>query len=191
MLRHETSRLDLRGDPRGACSLLPSGGRTMNPPMFRKVELPPSARGQLFLHSMPRRYESFDAVRREIVERGVVRVVCLAPVDEIHEKSPDYAAALASGVAWAHDPFPIADFSAPEDISAFRDRATSVVDGLLRGDNVLVHCAAGVGRTGTFATAVLLALGLTLDVAEEVVHAAGAGAETDEQRSVLADLARG
>ncbi|MEX2443140.1 MAG: hypothetical protein WD492_06030 [Alkalispirochaeta sp.] len=49
----------------------------------------------------------------------------------------------------------------------------------------LVHCGAGVGRTGTFADAVLMSLGYTYNDAYEEINAAGSHPEMPAQREFL------
>jgi len=50
---------------------------------------------------------------------------------------------------------------------------------------VLVHCAAGVGRTGCYAIAVLLLKGYSLEVATMHVNAHGSGPESRAQIDFL------
>lgn len=65
------------------------------------------------------------------------------------------------------------------------------VAALLReGERVVLHCGAGIGRTGMVATAVLMALGLPLDAAEARIREAGSKAETNEQKKLLHDVSR-
>lgn len=65
----------------------------------------------------------------------------------------------------------------------------AVATELCEGGRLLVHCAGGVGRAGTFATAVLLALGESMPRALARVHTAGSRPESDEQRVLLAAIA--
>ena len=65
--------------------------------MFRAVDLPAGIAGQLFLHSMPGRDEPYITAEAEILEKGISRVVCLAPIDEIRHKSAEYARAIEDG----------------------------------------------------------------------------------------------
>lgn len=58
-----------------------------------------------------------------------------------------------------------------------------------QGGTVLLHCAAGVGRTGTAAVCILLTLGLPLHEAYGLVRSAGSGPETPEQRRFVEDFA--
>ena len=65
--------------------------------MFRIVQLPDRVSGNLYLHSMPGRYETFSEAISSIVKLNIDTVVCLTPMNEILEKSPDYAEAIQTG----------------------------------------------------------------------------------------------
>lgn len=157
--------------------------------MFRRVHLSEDVPGTLFLHSMPGRFEPYTDAAAAIAAAKIARVVCLAPMDEIRSKSPAYADALAAGVRWAHSALPVPDYGVPDDPAAYAQLAESVAADLRKGATILIHCAAGIGRTGTFAVAVLLALGVPLDDARARVKQAGSSAETDGQRAFLRMLA--
>ena len=119
-------------------------------PEFRKVEL--ETPGTLFLHSMPGRLEPFDACCQALEKATIQRIICLNPMEEVQAKSPEYAAAICNETLpceWVH--FPIGNLGVPEDKEAFLKLAEQTAEQLKRGDNVLVHCTDGVGRTGTFA----------------------------------------
>lgn len=159
--------------------------------MFREVKLPSGVSGRLFLHSMPGRREPYAKACAEAQRLEIARVVCLAPTDEIEKKSAEYAAAIAaSRLPWAHEPFAVTDFGAPEDTEAFGQLARRIAGKLRSGDRVLVHCGAGVGRTGTFAICVLMALGVTPKEARRSVTAAGSGPEKPVQDAAIASVER-
>lgn len=163
--------------------------------MYRAVELPDAVAGRLYLGSMPGRYEAFEDAWRAIIRHGVARVVCLVPPDELRDKSPRYARALDERkTPWKHESFPVEDLDAPADREAFWALAQKAARRLAAGETLLVHCAAGIGRSGTFAVCVLLALGLAADTARDAVRRAGAGPQNAAQDEVVywaASLARG
>ena len=57
---------------------------------------------------------------------------------------------------------------------------------LRRGESVLLHCAAGIGRTGTAAACVLKALGLPAQHALQRVRDAGSNPQNAEQSGLVA-----
>lgn len=155
--------------------------------MFRPVELPTGITGRLLLHSMPGRKEPLEAVWREIHRAGIDCIVSLAGLCEAWEKSPEYARAVDDGrVPCDRLEFAIADFGVPEDRAAFCALARNLAARLRAGESLLIHCGAGIGRTGTLATCVLVALGETLKNATRAVSAAGSSPETAEQRELVA-----
>lgn len=154
--------------------------------MFRSVDLPPDVAGRLYLHSMPGRYEPLQATLDAVRMKGISQVICLTLLEEIDGKAPEYARALRRGdVPWQQVMFPIVDFGVPGDRARFLDLVHSIAASLRRGDNILLHCAAGIGRTGTVASCVLVALGLTPDAAAQTVHSAGSYAERPEQVELI------
>lgn len=156
--------------------------------MLRAVRLDDDVAGQLFLSAMPGRHRPFAEDCSAIVERGITSVVCLAPLDEVQRKAPEYADALARGsLAWKCHEFPISDFCVPPDStrSELLRLIRSVAERVRAGKRVLIHCGAGIGRTGTVALGVLFALGLSSEDAERRVREAGSYPETDEQRALV------
>lgn len=156
---------------------------------MRVVLLPKGVLGTLYLGSMPGRHEPFEEARAAIISKKIGRVVCLSPPDEILLKSPDYLPALERGVPWIHVGHPVGDYGVPGDRAAFWALAQDIARALRVGENVLIHCGAGVGRTGTLAVAALLALGQTLSDADKAVKVAGSGPETGEQKELLGWMA--
>lgn len=113
-------------------------------------------------------------------------MVCLTPLTEIKKKSPAYWAALDNNAV----PFPVVrfdipDYGEPDDREAFAALVHDCANRLKAGGNLLVHCGAGIGRTGMLAECILLALGVQGKAARLTVEKAGAGAETEEQREIM------
>ena len=154
--------------------------------MFKPVKLPNVIPGRLYLHGMPGRYEEWDDFITEAKEKRIGTIVCLTSEEEIKEKSPAYVKAIEDDtLPCPREAFPIPDYEVPqnlEDYAAFVEK----IAGLLRsGDAILVHCGAGIGRTGTFAICLLLSLGVNAVEAEEAIKTAGSKPETNEQDDLV------
>lgn len=138
--------------------------------------------GRLYLHSMPGRYEPLSTFIEQIEFEGINHIICLNSDEEIQTKSPDYFHAIQEGGLPAdRTVFPILDFGAAEDSDAFYALVHTTAGKLRKGIHVLVHCAGGIGRTGTFAGCVLKALGLPMRLLEE----SGSYPETDKQMELI------
>ena len=118
--------------------------------IFHEVELFGSqARGRLFLHSMPGRFETIPEFLVAAAEENLSAFLCLVSDEEIREKSPEYLDLLADpGYAKKVLRAPIRDFGVPDDTDSFQGLLDILAASLNAGRNVLIHCAAGVGRTG-------------------------------------------
>lgn len=152
----------------------------------------PGVPGALFLQSIPGRWETLEEFREGVEAERLTSIVVLLDDAEIAHRSPGYAELLVESPAWLppRRHVPMEDFGTPRDgPDAFVAAARAVATALREGGRILVHCAAGVGRTGVFAVAVLLALGESMTRALERVHAAGSHPESDDQREFLAAIA--
>lgn len=153
---------------------------------LRRVELPPEVPGQLWLGAMPGRFEPWSRFQAEADSARLALVVCLTPRLELQELSPDYHAAVARGrlpFRWLH--LPMKNFGLPEDPAGFRRDVQAIADGIRAGDAVFLHCAAGMGRTGTAAACVLKALGLESQEALQRVREAGSNPQNAEQSGLV------
>ncbi len=151
----------------------------------------PEVSGKLFLDSMPGRYDSLEDVIENLKAANVTAIVVLPERCEIERQQPEYAALLqAGGPDFAECIFlPCVDYGLPEaGTDMFVATVIAVAEQLKQGHRYYAHCAGGVGRTGTFATAVLLALGVPMSTALKRVDEAGSRPETDEQRELLAQV---
>ena len=154
--------------------------------MLRPVRLPSGVPGALRLHSMPGRRESLERAWDQIRTHAVQAIVCLAGPEEVRVISPAYASALAAKtLPCSVESFPIPDFGVPDDRDAFWSLAVKIATQLKSGGRVLIHCGAGIGRTGTLAACVLLALGESQADAEQAVSMAGSRPETTEQKALV------
>lgn len=158
-------------------------------PFLRPLRLPAGTAGTLWLGPMPGRLRPFEDDLAALRAQGITGIVCLTPLAEIGEKALGYAAALAGDMEIPVARFPISDFGVPADEAGLFALAGEAARALAAGEQVFVHCAAGIGRTGTFAICILRALGLGLDEATAQVAAAGSGPETEAQKALVARFA--
>ncbi len=153
---------------------------------LRRVRLPADVPGQLWLGSMPGRFELWSAFEAQAQRSALALVVCLTPRAELSELSPDYHAAVVAGrvpFRWQH--VPMRNFGTPDDPASFRRDVATIATALRAGDAVLLHCAAGMGRTGAAAACVLKALGLDTQEALQRVRDAGSNPQNAEQSGLV------
>ena len=154
--------------------------------MLRPVTLPPDVPGRLWFSSMPGRFESWPAFLDAARRAGLGFVLCLNPLDEIAALSPRYRHAIASGelpFRWRHAP--MRNFGLPASLDDFRHAIAASAAALHGGEAVLVHCAAGIGRTGSAGACLLKQLGHPLPIALQAVRDAGANPETAQQSGLV------
>jgi len=153
---------------------------------LRPVVLPPDVPGALWLSSMPGRYSPWPVFENEAQRAGLALVVCLTPRQEMAELAPAYHAAVTQGAIpfrWLNLPLP--NFGLPDDPAAFRREVARIADELRGGKAVMLHCAAGLGRTGTTAACVLKALGLSQVEALDRVREAGSNPQNAKQSGLV------
>ncbi len=101
---------------------------------------------------------------------------------------PCYDPARARANGYARHNIPVEDFGTPtvDQLLEF----VHLVDGLPEDAKIIVHCYAGIGRTGTFAVAYWIARGLEVEEAMVKIRSARPEAvQTPEQRAILDDFA--
>lgn len=153
---------------------------------LRPVDLPASVPGALLLGGMPGRFEPWKSFEARARSASLRLVVCLTARTEIEELSPSYHAAVEQGTLpcrWLH--LPMRNFGLPEDATAFRAGIHEVTRALRAGDTVMLHCAAGLGRTGTTAACVLKALGVEAEEAMQRVRQAGSNPQNALQSGLV------
>jgi protein-tyrosine phosphatase len=153
---------------------------------WRSLSLPNGCRGALWLGSMPGRFERWSAFTAEARHRHLALVVCLTPQDELAALSPAYWRAVSEGsLGFRFLHLPMQNYGLPRDLAGFRDGIRQIADALAANDAVLLHCAAGIGRTGTAAACLLKHLGLPTDEAMQRVRDAGSNPENALQSGLV------
>jgi protein-tyrosine phosphatase len=153
---------------------------------FRRVDTGPDVPGALWLSSMPGRYEPWTAFGAEHKRTGIGLVVCLAPREEVAASAPAYHRAIVEGklpFRWLN--LPMRNYGLPLDMPAFRAGIDEAANALRAGRAVLLHCAAGMGRTGTAAACVLKSLGFAVDDSLQRVRDAGSNPENAVQSGLV------
>ncbi len=128
---------------------------------------------------------------RAIADWGAALVLTLATHPDMERrKVPDLPAWIeAAGLPWLH--LPIIDYQVPDDIfeHAWRSHGPRILRLLGGGEKVFVHCAGGLGRSGTVVARVLMEAGLSYDQAAAAARRTRPGSiETPGQERYLREL---
>ena len=154
---------------------------------IHEIPLPIGVAGRLWLCGKHHVAPDVSAV---LERTGADTVVCLTQAHELVYRYPHYVAWLEANADTAAIWVPTHDLGALA-LDEADDLAHRIADRLSGGGGVIVHCAAGIGRAGTTAIAVLLHLGMGLDDARHHVrsHRPMAGPEAGAQLELLHRLA--
>ncbi len=132
---------------------------------------------------MPGRFEPLATFLAAAAQVGATGIVCLVADEEIATRSPEYAQARRSqSLPLPVRNYPIPDYGLPEDKETFADLISGPCTDLCQGRRLILHCAAGIGRTGVVAQQILMAWGTDPGSAQEQVLRAGSQPETHEQQ---------
>jgi len=153
---------------------------------IHEIPLPPTVSGRLWLCGKHAIGPDPEALMQRA---GADGVVCLTREHELADRYPDYVTWLraqpSQRVLW----YPIHDLQAPA-LEEFAPVLTDIVERIVAGRRLIVHCAAGIGRAGTTAVAVLVSLSVPLDEAIAHVrrHRPAAGPEVGTQLDLVRRL---
>jgi protein-tyrosine phosphatase len=133
---------------------------------------------------------ALDADLQTIQAWGASAVLSLVEPHEFARLGvPDFAQAIArTPLQWL--PVPITDMATPGAATwaAWRTQGPALLQALNEGQRVLVHCAAGLGRTGMLVAKLLVLNGVRADEAIAQVRRARPGTiETDAQAEWVRD----
>lgn len=91
-----------------------------------------------------------------LARAGIRRVVSLLESTEQHELGLDQEPSLCAEHELEFVSFPIKDRGPPASVSEFSTFTKSLYEAIRKGRNTVVHCRAGIGRTGIVAASMLL-----------------------------------
>ena len=153
---------------------------------IHEIPLPSTATGRLWLCGKHAIGPDPEGLMSRV---GADGVVCLNQEHELVDRYPDYVTWLRAQPSERALWYPIHDLHAPA-LEDFAPVLTEIVDRVVAGRRLIVHCAAGIGRAGTTAVAVLVSLAVPLDEAIDHVrrHRPAAGPEVGTQLDLVRRL---
>ena len=96
---------------------------------------------------------------RSIERSGIVRVLSLLEPAEQRELGLAGEAAACESAGLEYESYPIPDRGLPESLEAFRSYTKALYHSIAGGNSTVVHCRAGIGRSGLVSAGVLLHAG--------------------------------
>ena len=153
---------------------------------LRPLVLPSEIPGRVWLSAMPARAERWEHFLADAHEAQLTEIVCLTPWHEIASVSPSYGAALeAGGLPFRWRNLPMHNFGLAMRADPFREGIDQLATSVEGGERILLHCAAGIGRTGTAAACLLKRLGVPSARAMQHVRDAGSNPESALQSDLI------
>ena len=108
--------------------------------------------GRIGMTSLPAGPETIKKLRDEF---GMNRLVSL--VEAKHQATAIWNWCAEARVL--HHWYPIPDMKVPRDMEHFGELVAEMVEAMDAGETVVIHCFAGLGRSGLLAACILVALG--------------------------------
>lgn len=129
---------------------------------------------------------------RAIRAKGVKRIVSLLEPAEQSELGLESEANDCEAVGLAYGAYPIPDRGLPASLPDFRVFAHDLYVAIFAGQSTVIHCRAGIGRSGLVAASVLLEAGYSDGTAFDLISKARGVSvpDTDDQRQFVNSLAQ-
>ncbi|MCP4334765.1 MAG: tyrosine protein phosphatase [Gammaproteobacteria bacterium] len=139
--------------------------------------------GFIAIMAYPGKEQDAASAIASLAHAGIRQVVSLLEPAEAAALGLEGEAQLVAAESMTFVSFPIPDMGLPASVYAFAGLARELYRQVTAGDNTLLHCRGGVGRSGLLAAAVLLHCGMDPHQAcERVTHLRGLRVpETPEQ----------
>ncbi|PPC74528.1 protein tyrosine phosphatase [Pokkaliibacter plantistimulans] len=147
--------------------------------------------GRLYVMAKPVAGEWVDEEFASIARSGISLMVSLLEWHEASEVGLEQEALLAQRHGMEFRSYPVADRGLPADKVQFVGFIHDLLGQISAGAQVVVHCRAGIGRTGIVAASLLIAAGYSAGDAFALVSAKR-GVEvpdTEEQQAWVTELA--
>lgn len=116
---------------------------------------------RLAIAPRPRAGESLEQELTSWRGAGVDTIACLLEMAEIRELGLKDEKILSEGLGMRYQPFPIADRGIPASRAKAMAFADDLAQQLREGRGVVIHCRAGIGRSGVIGACVLMKLGFS------------------------------
>ncbi len=131
--------------------------------------------------------EQIDLEFKNIADQGINTIVSLLEADESAAVGLQEEETLAKRNGMAFHAFPIKDFGFPASKEQFKSFSKSLFIAASGGENIVIHCRAGIGRSGLVTAGVLLHNQYEpLDAFSHISNKRGETVpETDEQKKWL------
>ncbi len=154
-----------------------------------EIPLPGNANGRLWLCG---KHVVGPDAEAALARVGATTIVCLNQSHELEDRYPTYVPWLRANAPTRAVWFPTYDLNIrplDEMLPLLHDLAERVTrpERPEHAERIIIHCAAGIGRSGTTATALLMLLGQDLTTALKTVadHRPMAGPEVGSQRDFI------
>jgi len=141
-------------------------------------------KGRLGTMPRPRGGDWLEDEIRSLNELGVDVVVSLLENHETRELDIEQEQACCEAIGISFLSFPIRDRDVPQSIPETRKLVQAIFDRLGDGENVVIHCRAGIGRSSVVAACVMMLSGVVAEEAfRQIENARGCFVpDTPEQR---------
>jgi protein-tyrosine phosphatase len=148
--------------------------------------------GRLAVMPRPRGGDWLEDEIKSLRNQGVDTVVSLLTTNEMTELGLSNEPMLCQRDHIEYISYPIADRQVPDSTAPTIELVRRIRTQLKQGKSVAIHCRAGIGRSGLMAACVLVAEGVDVTDAFEIIGTARGTAvpDTQEQKDWAAYLAK-